>query len=141
MTGMVGSGFPEPTGLASMPEEFPIGPRPYAVTRGRTQPSFHLGVEVLVTALAPQSRPSGFGVQPSTAWLSPEHWAIHRLCPSPMSVAELSALSQLPLGVARILIADLAETSLVHVQSNQNTPDGQPDMRLLERVLGGLRSL
>ncbi|MFE3760588.1 DUF742 domain-containing protein [Streptomyces sp. NPDC059104] len=136
------NGAPETgPGYSAVPEEFPIGPRPYAVTRGRTRSSFHLGVEVLVTALAPPQG-GGAGYPPQTAAsFSPEHRTIHRLCHSPLSVAELAALSHVPLGVARILIADLAEAGLVHVQAGQSTPGGQPDMRLLERVLGGLRSL
>ncbi|MFJ7209254.1 DUF742 domain-containing protein [Streptomyces sp. NPDC098789] len=134
MSGAAGSG------PYAFPEEFPIGPRPYAVTRGRTRSSFPLGVEVLITALA-ASGATEYRGHPAPAPLSPEHWAIHRLCAVPLSVAELAALSQVPLGVARILIADLAESGLVHVHANPNTSGGQPDSRLLERVLGGLRGL
>ncbi|MFD7084568.1 DUF742 domain-containing protein [Streptomyces sp. NPDC059918] len=116
-------------------EEIPIGPRPYALTRGRTRPSVHLGVEMMITALA------GLGEAAPSYASSPEHRAIHQLCARPLSVAELAALSRLPLGVARILIADLAECGLVHLQANPTTADGQPDAQLLERVLGGLRNL
>ncbi|RSS75503.1 DUF742 domain-containing protein [Streptomyces sp. WAC06614] len=130
------------SGAGAMPEEFPIGPRPYAVTRGRTQPSFHLAVELLVVAVVPVVPvPGGHPAQAAVAGLPPEHRDILGLCQNPLSVAEIAAHSRLALGVARILIADLVESGLVHLHGQQNGPDGQPDMRLLERVLGGLRSL
>ncbi|MFE5539476.1 MULTISPECIES: DUF742 domain-containing protein [Streptomyces] len=138
MTGGTDSAYARPTGTGAMPEEFPIGPRPYAVTRGRTQPSFHLGVELLVIALVPLSPGP---VDRPAAHLSPEHRTVLGLCRGPLSVAEIAAHSGLPLGVARILIADLVEGGLAHVNAPHDGPDGQPDKRLLERVLGGLRSL
>jgi hypothetical protein len=59
------------------------------------------------------------------------------------SVAEVSALLAMPLGVARILVADLAEAGLVaiHQPGHEGEPGGQPDVTLLERVLSGLRKL
>ena len=39
----------------------------------------------------------------------PEHQRICQLCREIKSVAEISALLSIPLGVARILVADLAE--------------------------------
>lgn len=142
MTGASGGVHAESVGFGSMPEEFPIGPRPYAVTRGRTQPSFHLAVELLVVAVeGPAAGAGGYPSQQMGARLSYEHRGVHELCRNPLSVAEIAAYSGLPLGVARILIADLVEIGLVHLHAQQNGADGQPDMRLLERVLGGLRSL
>jgi hypothetical protein len=72
--------------------------------------------------------------------LTPEYRAIMDLCRSWRSVAEISALLRLPLGVARVLIADMAYEGLLRL--HQSRPmDEQPDLRLLERVLSGLRKI
>ena len=55
-------------------------------------------------------------------------------------MAEVSALLRMPLGVARILVADLAAEGLVRVHQ-PGWRRGQPDVTLLERVLSGLRKL
>lgn len=135
-------GAPGAVGRASGEEGFPIGPRPYAVTRGRTQAPFHLAVELLVVAVDPGLAPRGAHAQREAAEsMSPEHRTIHRLCRSPLSVAELASYSGLPLGAARVLISDLVENGLAQADLQQSGADGQPDLRLLERVLGGLRTL
>jgi len=72
--------------------------------------------------------------------LTPEYQAIMALCRQVRSVAEVSALLRMPLGVARILIADMATEGLVHVHQQQ-LDAGKPDQNLLERVLSGLRRL
>ena len=53
----------------------------------------------------------------------------------------MAALIGVPLGVARVLIADLAETGVVTVHKSAPSGDGEPDLALLERVLSGLRRL
>lgn len=74
--------------------------------------------------------------------LSPECQAILSFCRDWRSVAEISAVLRLPLGVARILIADMAVEGLVRVHQTDNTDtDGRPNVKLLERVLSGLRQL
>jgi hypothetical protein len=108
--------------------------RPYAVTGGRTKPRYDLAVEALVTASPYPPR--------DVQQLTPEYRAIMDLCRSARSVAEVSALLRLPLGVARVLIADMALEGLLRLhQSSPSTTGGQPDLRLLERVLSGLRNL
>ncbi|MHB9856625.1 DUF742 domain-containing protein [Streptomyces krungchingensis] len=73
--------------------------------------------------------------------LLPEHQRICYLCRDIKSVAEISALLSIPLGVARILVSDLAEAGFVaiHQPGGSENAGGQPDTSLLERVLGGLR--
>ena len=56
------------------------------------------------------------------------------------SVAEISAVLRMPLGVARVLIADMAVEGLVRVHQLDHA-QGRPDLNLLERVLSGLRKL
>ncbi len=73
--------------------------RPYAMTGGRTRPRYQLAIEALVhTTAQPHQMQSE----------SPEHQRICNLCLEIKSVAEISALLTIPLGVARILVADLA---------------------------------
>ncbi|GAA1516324.1 DUF742 domain-containing protein [Streptomyces synnematoformans] len=108
--------------------------RPYAMTGGRTRPRYQLAIEALVSTSADPMRLQG---------LLPEHQRICHLCREVKSVAEVSALLTLPLGVARILVADLAEAGLVaiHQPGGGADADGTPDVTLLERVLSGLRKL
>ncbi|MFD8594236.1 DUF742 domain-containing protein [Kitasatospora sp. NPDC059646] len=109
--------------------------RPFAMTGGRTRPRYELALEALVSASVDQAR---------LATLLPEHQRICSLCASDVkSVAEISALLGLPLGVARILVADLAEAGLVaiHQPAAGGESGNQPDVTLLERVLSGLRKL
>ncbi|MFC7220912.1 DUF742 domain-containing protein [Streptomyces polyrhachis] len=107
--------------------------RPYAMTGGRTRPRYQLAIEALVSTSADPMRLQG---------LLPEHQRICHLCQEIKSVAEVSALLAIPLGVARILVADLAEAGLVAIhQPGGSEADGTPDVTLLERVLSGLRKL
>ncbi|MGH3771919.1 MAG: DUF742 domain-containing protein [Pseudonocardiaceae bacterium] len=107
--------------------------RPYTWTRGRTSPVLDLAVETLVSTAE-----NG----PDTALLvSEEHRSVAELCRAPRSVAEVAALLSLPLGVARVLLADMADTGLVVVHRGANGSGDMPDMALMERVLSGLRRL
>ncbi|AVH56303.1 MULTISPECIES: DUF742 domain-containing protein [Streptomyces] len=108
--------------------------RPYAMTGGRTRPRYQLAIEALVHTTAQPHQMQG---------QLPEHQRICNLCREIKSVAEVSALLTIPLGVARILVADLAEAGLVaiHQPGGDENAGGQPDVTLLERVLSGLRKL
>ncbi|MFX4291431.1 DUF742 domain-containing protein [Streptomyces bohaiensis] len=123
-------------GHGSPPRTEPRQPlvRPYAMTGGRTRPRYQLAIEALVSTSVEPARLHG---------QLPEHQRICQLCYEMKSVAEVSALLAMPLGVARILVADLAEAGLVaiHQPGHEGEPGGQPDVTLLERVLSGLRKL
>ncbi|GAA3047510.1 hypothetical protein GCM10020229_68610 [Kitasatospora albolonga] len=128
---------PEDPGQADeFDDEEESGPliRPFAMTGGRTRPRYELALEALVSANVSQDR---------LASLLPEHQRICMLCTEVKSVAEVSALLNIPLGVARILVADLAEAGLVaiHQPAAGGESGNQPDVTLLERVLSGLRKL
>jgi hypothetical protein len=107
--------------------------RPYAVTGGRTKPRYDLPIEALIS-VAPYPRHD-------MTTLTPEYKAIIDLCRNWRSVAEVSALLRLPLGVARVLIADMAHEGLLRLHQSAPFTEGQPDLQLLERVLSGLRNL
>jgi hypothetical protein len=104
--------------------------RPYAVTGGRTRPAHQdLELETLVSTTALGQVLPIQGV---------ERRQIAMLCRgSLLSIAELSARLDLPLGVVRVLVGDLADQRLVAV----HRPSERPDLALLERVLDGLRTL
>ncbi|MFI8950961.1 DUF742 domain-containing protein [Streptomyces sp. NPDC053750] len=120
---------PAPAGASNNPLV-----RPYAMTGGRTRPRYQLAIEALVHTTAQPHQMQG---------QLPEHQRICNLCREIKSVAEVSALLTIPLGVARILVADLAEAGLVaiHQPGGDENAGGQPDVTLLERVLSGLRKL
>lgn len=107
--------------------------RPYTWTGGRTRPVQDLGVETLIST-------SEYGRDVSTL-SSVEHRSVAQLCTSPRSVAEIAALLSLPLGVARIVVADMADIGLIEVHRTASTSVQEPDMQLMERVLSGLRRL
>ncbi len=127
-----GNGAPDKDGALR-----PAGPsgslvRPYAVTGGRTKPRIHLEIEAMVAAAHYEAR--------DLSVLSPECQAILNLCRDWRSVAEISAVLRMPLGVARILIADMAAEGLVRIHQIDHA-QGRPDIQVLERVLTGLRKL
>jgi hypothetical protein len=108
--------------------------RPYAVTRGRTQPAQAqpLEIETLVSTTA-----HGEASLPTLAF---EARSITALCMSVQSVAEVAARLRISLGVARVLIGDMAEDDLVAIHRPLGMRD-RPDLALLERVLHGLREI
>ena len=71
--------------------------------------------------------------------LGPEHLRLLRFCRSPVSVADLATELDLPLGVVRILIADLRDHGLVSVR--QPAASGLNDVRILKEVADALRKL
>ncbi|MEJ2867337.1 DUF742 domain-containing protein [Actinomycetospora sp. OC33-EN08] len=107
--------------------------RPYAWTRGRTRPAYDLAVEALLSTTA-QGRDPAQVVQY-------EHRMIADLCVEPRSVAEVAALLSLPLGVARVLLGDMAAHGSIVVHETASSTGETPDMALMERVLSGLRRL
>ncbi len=120
------------SGQRGVPEETSALVRPYAVTGGRTKPRYQLQIEAMVAA-------SHYDAHDLSV-LSPECQAILGFCRDWRSVAEISAVLRMPLGVARVLIADMAMEGLVRVHQIDHA-QGRPDINLLERVLSGLRKL
>ena len=108
-----------------------IGVRPYLVTRGRTRTDRPLGLEALVQTTDRGRR--GVGL------LKFEQRAIALVCDRPTSVAEIAARVRVPLGVARVLVADLTDAGLVQVHA---APDRiEDDISLIQRLIHGVRAL
>jgi len=123
---------PSVAALFEIPEQASSLVRPYAVTGGRTKPSYQLQIEAMVSASHYEAR--------DLSILSPECQSILGYCRDWRSVAEISAVLRMPLGVARVLIGDMAMEGLVRVHQADHG-HGRPDLNLLERVLSGLRKL
>ncbi|MFJ9039551.1 DUF742 domain-containing protein [Streptomyces sp. NPDC102406] len=116
--------------------------RPYSLTGGRTRFGHVLLVETFIASTAAIEGPDerleiGKG---TLAGVMPEMRAIVELCRRMRTVAEISALLKMPLGVVRVLLSDLADQGKIRVYGTGHGP-GQPDRALLERVLSGLRRL
>jgi hypothetical protein len=126
--------------VADMDEPTGMLVRPYAVTRGRTRPRLDIAIEALVETTVRGRVTDGRSAQHGR-----EHQYIASLCDGRLqSLAEIAARMQLPLGVARVLIADMAADGLVAVYEPTSFDRDSEDSvgtELLERVLSGLRRL
>ena len=113
--------------------------RPYAVTGGRVRAAnSDLPLEALVEVLP--GAVSGQGLPPEKRAIL-QH-AAHTF----VSVAELSALLRLPLGVVRVLVMDLSESGFirVHTSTPVSVHTGQSpalSLSVLESVLNGISAL
>ena len=107
--------------------------RPYALTGGRTEPATGEMLD-LISIVAR----SGAGDR-DQAGLSPECRKILALCGNPVTVADVASDTALPLGVVRVLLADLLVQGRLTVM-RQNAGE-RPSTDLLEEVLDGLRAL
>jgi len=109
--------------------------RPYTRTGGRTKPGRDLDLEALVI-------PTANGRE---AWesplLSPEHNTVIEICQRSVSVAEIAARLRVPLGVARVIIADMVDLGLVEVLKTAAADGDERDPAFLRRVLSGLQRL
>jgi hypothetical protein len=110
--------------------------RPYAVTGGRTEPADGevldlIAVVVATGLLAGNDEP---------ARLTPEHRRILGLCRRQITVADIAADTGLPVGVVRVLLADLTAQGAVTVVRQR--PTGQRTGNdVLQEILNGLRAL
>ncbi|MEU1616059.1 DUF742 domain-containing protein [Streptomyces sp. NPDC008238] len=114
--------------------------RPYALTGGRTSFGHVLLVETFVATIDGSTERRELTSGNWAERVMPEMRAIVELCRRMRSVAEISALLRMPLGVVRVLLSDLADQGRIRVYGTGHGP-GAPDRALLERVLGGLRRL
>ena len=110
--------------------------RPDALTGGRTDPAGDMVLDLIavIAASGPVPGPA------ELAKLSPEHRKLLRLCGTPSTVADAAADIALPLGVVRVLLADLIQQGMIIVLPRPAARE-QASTNLLKEVLDGLRAL
>lgn len=106
--------------------------RPYTMTGGRTAPT--RGQFDLISLVVARR-----GVTPRTP-LFPEQARIVELCHHPVSVAEVGAELDLPVGTVRVLLGDLLAAGLIETHQPPMLSE-LPTEDLLEAILVGLRAL
>lgn len=105
----------------------------YAFTAGRTRSrSTEMPIEALVTV-------TELGLA-RYASFAPEYRTIIETCGEPRSLVEIGAALGVPVGVARVLVSDLAGDEYLAVHLPLVGADGRPRRELLERLLDGLRA-
>lgn len=113
--------------------------RPYAVTGGRTRATGNADfpMEALVCPT------TGTMVPTAGTGVAVERQRIRQLCEQQLlSIAELSAMLHVPLGVIRVLVSDLVNEGLVTVSvSTSETVAAATNLYLLESVLNGIATL
>lgn len=108
--------------------------RPYAVTRGRTEPIREVALEAILL-----TTPSG---RQEAAFAGRDKHRIASLCDGrALSLAEISSYLQMPLGVARVLVAEMVRDGLLALHDPGVIQDYDERMDLLDGVLAGLRKL
>ena len=108
--------------------------RPYAVTRGRTEPRRNIPIEAVLVASQASVQEARFAGY--------DKYRIAVLCkPRAQSLAEIAACHRLPLGVVRVLVADMVADGLLTLHSAAPKEGFTERVDLLERVLSGLRKL
>jgi hypothetical protein len=106
--------------------------RPYLLTSGRAEPvdqTLEVEAQVLTSQLGAMAAPN----------LTFERRDIVELCHNTMSVAEVAAMLGLHIGVARVLVADLA--ALGYVLVRRPGPRPTQDIDMIERVIRGLEAI
>ncbi len=100
--------------------------RPYLLTGGRTRSEAgELAVEAMVAVSAGSTAPHDQDLA-----------AIYSLCETPNSIAEISAKCAIPLGVARVLVADLWGAGSLELLETTRSDD----IAIVRRLLDGIRN-
>jgi Protein of unknown function (DUF742) len=109
--------------------------RPYSLTSGRTIPAVDIALEALIQPLA-----EAFDFD--LGELTNEARSILSLSSNSPSIAEIAVHVGVPVGVARVLVADLVEAGHVRIQATLQEDASDAERReLIERVLSGLRGI
>ncbi|HAP74462.1 MAG TPA: hypothetical protein DCR14_00070 [Acidimicrobiaceae bacterium] len=108
------------------------GVRAYTMTGGRAHASIHLEFESMLQATAA-------GREALTAMKFERAEIINLARSEPLSVAELSARLHVPIGVVRVVAADLVSEGMLEAfQPSANVSD---DVLLITRLIAGVRAL
>ena len=101
--------------------------RPFILTQGRTRP-LHDGLRIETLILASPAALS--------APTQHERRRIVEICQQPLSLAEVAVALAVPLGVARVLIADLVADNLIAIREPTELP-----LNVVERIYDLVREL
>jgi hypothetical protein len=107
----------------------------FAVTGGRTRST---GADLAIESLVTLTEQASLGGD-----LQMEYRIIVQLAVRPVSLVEIGAALRVPVGVARVLVSDLAEAGYLEVHAPPAAADGArggPAPEILERLLEGLRA-
>ena len=100
--------------------------RPYMITAGRTVgEAGDIPIETMVIARKDPGR------------LDPEYADVMKICSTPISIAEIGAHAGVPVGVARVLAADL--TASGHLEMYETA--AAQDAAIVRRLLDGIRAI
>ncbi len=109
--------------------------RQYALTDGRAHSTGrNLPLDALITAT------EACRTHLIEGTLSPERAEIATLGATPISIAEVAAKVQVHLGIARVLVSDMADQGLLALSTADFDETG-PDLRTLERLLDDLQAI
>jgi hypothetical protein len=114
------------------PADKVAGVRPYSLTRGRVASSDpRVRLETMVMAVAGSLGRVGPQAQ--------EHRSLLAHAWEPRSVVELAVAAGLPVGVAVVLVGDLAREGLVELSAPAVAP--RDDVTLIRRIIDGVAAL
>ena len=103
--------------------------RPFIITGGRTEVRHsELRLDTLISARGGRSAENR----------DFEHRAVLERCIEPVSIAEVAAFLDLPVGVVTVVVDDLLEDNLVTVR---HSPTTSVSTSILERLVEGVRAL
>lgn len=102
--------------------------RPYFITKGRTRAEVDFPIETLVVTSAKGEAAEG---------LAFEFGRVVEMCTAARSIAEVAWLLSVPLGVARVIVGDMASDGLIKVYE----PGSRDDTALIRRLIDGIRAL
>lgn len=108
--------------------------RPYAVTRGRTEPTRDIAIEAILVTTARGAQEAPYAGR--------HKHLIAQLCGQrPLSLAEISSHMRMPIGVTRVLVADMASEGMLTLYQPSEDESGAERIDMLERILGALQRL
>jgi hypothetical protein len=108
--------------------------RPYMLTGGRTRPRGRTRIDLIDYIVRT-------GKSSEDYLVTPERVQILKLCQRPITVADLAAATKIPLGLVRVLLADLISDGLVSVRPQAPAAGPVTNTGLLQKVLNGLQAL